>query len=57
MLATCQEGIPTHLGWNSEWHWVHSNSGIPVTPGQKGEQGVKLNMSCLGWLGGCLGLG
>ena len=40
MEATFHWGMLTHLGWKIEWHWVHSSSGIPVTPGQKGEQGV-----------------
>lgn len=35
-------GMPTHTGWKREWQEQHSNSGIPVTPGQKGEHGVKL---------------
>ena len=48
MDATCQAGMLTHLGWNREWHWVHSSSGIPLAPGQNGEQGVKLNMSGAG---------
>ena len=34
-------GIPTHTGWKREWQDEHSNSGIPVTPGQNGEQGLK----------------
>lgn len=38
----------THLGWKREWHWVHSSSGIPDTPGQKGEQGAKLERSGAG---------
>ena len=36
------EGMPTQTGWKSEWQEEHSSSGIPVTPGQKGEHGVNV---------------
>ena len=45
IVATFHWGMLTHLGWKREWHWVHSSSGIPETPGQKGEQGVKVERS------------
>ena len=41
IVATFHCGMLTHLGWKREWQLVHSSSGIPETPGQKGEQGVK----------------
>jgi len=47
-------GIPTQTGWKREWQDEHSSSGIPVTPGQKGEQGEKLDTLFLTRPGGVL---